>query len=439
MLDSRPLKALARCFLAGEQSVEHLFERASETLGRRWGWLRPLARRYVDAMAGETRPRYRDVLQFLRNDRRFARVQRKFRDELSVDSWMLEPQRMQPVAAAEMWDVPAIESAGALTEWLHLNPGELEWLADPKGLLRRKHPGKLTHYHYRVLTKATGETRLIEAPKSRLKHIQRQILTRILDKVPAHSAAHGFVSGRSIRTFTAPHAARHIVLKLDLRDFFPSLAAARIEAFFRTAGYPEHVADLLAGLCTNWSPRELWLGLDLREASDLYCRPHLPQGAPTSPALANLCFYRTDCRLAGLARSAGVVYTRYADDLAFSGDEEFARGVERFAAHVAAIVREEGFSVNHRKTQIMRQGVRQHLAGLVVNDRPNVKRGDFDRLKATLTNCVRSGPEGQNRHGHSQFRAHLEGRVNFVETVNSARGKQLRAIFDQIRWASGDT
>ena len=351
---------------------------------------------------------------------------------------MLEPQRMQPVAAAERWDLPAIESVAALTEWLQLNPGELEWLADLKGVLRHERPGKLVHYHYRLLTKATGEIRLIEAPKSRLKHIQRQILARILDKIPAHSAAHGFVSGRSIRTFTAPHVGRRIVLKMDLRDFFPSLAAARIEAFFRTAGYPELVADLLAGLCTNWSPRALWPGPEFREARDLYCRPHLPQGAPTSPALANLCFYRTDCRLAGLASSAGAVYTRYADDLAFSGDDEFARGVERFAAHVAVIVREEGFAVNHRKTRVMRQGVRQQLAGLVLNDRPNVKRAELDRLKATLTNCVRSGPEGQNRERHPQFRAHLEGRVNFVETVNSARGKQVRTIFDRIRWASGD-
>src|ERR1700749_2886778 len=124
MLDSRPLKALARSFLAGEPGVEHIFERASETLGRPWGWLRPLARRYVDAMAGLTRPRYRDVVQFLRNDRRFARARRKFRDELSVESWMVEVQRMQPVAAAEVWDLPAIESAAALTEWLRLNPGE---------------------------------------------------------------------------------------------------------------------------------------------------------------------------------------------------------------------------------------------------------------------------------------------------------------------------
>src|SRR4030095_9156300 len=106
----------------------------------------------------------------------------------------------------------------------------------------------------------------------------------------------------SIKTFVAPHTSQRVVLRMDLRDFFPTFAAARIQSFFRTAGYPESVADLLGGICTNAAPRELWrrsaVDVDLRdlqEARALYCRPHLPQGAPTSPALANLCTYRVDC------------------------------------------------------------------------------------------------------------------------------------------------
>jgi hypothetical protein len=167
----------------------------------------------------------------------------------------------------------------------------------------------------------------------------------------------------------------------------------------------------------------------------MYARPHLPQGAPTSPALANMSFYRLDCRLGGLAESAGARYTRYADDLAFSGGDEFEKGVERFGLHVAALLLEEGFRVNHRKTRIMRQSVRQHLAGLVTNQRPNIMRSDFDRLKALLTNCIHLGPETQNREGRLRFRAHLAGRVAFVEMVNPEKGKRLRALFKRIRWA----
>jgi len=101
---------------------------------------------------------------------------------------------------------------------------------------------------------------------------------------------------------------------------------------------------------------------------------------------------------------------------------------------VAAILMEEGFNVHHRKTRVMRQGVRQHLAGLVTNEKLNVVRADFDKLKAILTNCVRHGAESQNREGHPAFRQHLDGRIGFVEMVNWAKGARLRRIFEQIEW-----
>ena len=159
-----------------------------------------------------------------------------------------------------------------------------------------------------------------------------------------------------------------------------------------------------------------------------YARPHLPQGAPTSPSLANLCSYRLDSRLSGLAQSAGAVYTRYADDLAFSGGERFDRSVARFAAQVAAILMEEGFTVHHRKTRIMRQSVRQHLAGLVTNQRLNLRRSDVDLLKAIPTNCVRHCPATQNREAHPYFREHLAGRIGFMESINMEKGRRLRDL-----------
>jgi RNA-directed DNA polymerase len=167
-------------------------------------------------------------------------------------------------------------------------------------------------------------------------------------------------------------------------------------------------------------------------------RPLSPQssaaGAPTSPAIANLCCWRLDQRLAGLARAAGATYTRYADDLAFSGNEAFAGHAIRFAIHVAAIALEEGFPVHHRKTRLMRPGVRQHLAGIVINRHSNIPRRDFDELKAILTNCVRTGPGAQNRNRHPDFRAHLAGRIGFVESIHPQRGQRLRALFQRIPW-----
>lgn len=441
MPDPSLMKVLARCFLAGELSLQPIVDRCSQAPGRRWRWFPPLAQRYIKALVGRTRPRQRDVIRFLLQDRGFQRALSKYSHELFVAQWLTAPQRMQPVSVAETWDIPTIETVGALAEWLGVEAGELAWFADLKGLGYRGSGPKLNHYHYRVLTKGKGNLRLIEAPKLRLKNIQRQILSGILEKIPAHSAAHGFVRGRSIKTFAAPHVGKRVVLKMDLQDFFPSFRAARIQTFFRTLGYPESVADLLGGICTNATPRQVWKNLArdidlsvIQEARALYSRPHLPQGASTSPALANFCTYRVDCRLAGLAKYVGADYTRYADDLAFSGGKDFERGIEHFSTHVAAILREEGFSVHHRKTRVMRRGMRQYLAGLVTNDHMNIVRGDFDRLKAILTNCVRLGPESQNRDTHSRFRMHLDGRVAFVETINPAKGERLRRIFDQIQW-----
>ena len=182
-------------------------------------------------------------------------------------------------------------------------------------------------------------------------------------------------------SFVAPHVGRRVVLKMDLRDFFPSITAARVLAVFMTAGYPEDVARLLAGLCTNTVPREVMRAMEQAvptrdpeawRSRRLFDEPHLPQGAPTSPALANLCAYRLDARLRGLAEAAGADYTRYADDLVFSGDDEFARSVRSFPIRVAAIALEEGFAVQHHKTRAMRQGVRQKAAGVVLNRHPNV-------------------------------------------------------------------
>jgi len=348
---------------------------------------------------------------------------------------------MQPVRAAREWSVPAIESARALADWLEVDHGDLAWFADLKGFEGRMAGAKLRHYVYRVHAKRSGGVRLIESPKPRLKALQRRILDGILSAIQPHAAAHGFRKGRSIRTFASPHVGRRVILRMDLLDFFPTFSGPRVQAFFRTAGYPESVADLLGGICTNPTPRIAWRAAgpeisarELREAAIFYARPHLPQGAPTSPALANLCAYRMDCRLAGLAKSAEAHYTRYADDLAFSGDVDFERRAERLSLHAAAILLEEGFHVNHRKTRIMRRGVRQQLAGLVANECLNIRRTDFDRLRAILTNCVRLGPESQNREGHADFRAHLTGRVAFVEMIHAAKGRRLRALLGQVHW-----
>jgi retron-type reverse transcriptase len=197
----------------------------------------------------------------------------------------------------------------------------------------------------------------------------------------------------------------------------------------------------LTGLCTTITPfgvinRLAAAPCDAAALRATYGARHLPQGAPTSPALANLLAWRLDLRLYGLARAAGANYTRYADDLAFSGDADFAKSLGRFNKAMTTIAGEEGFRLNHTKTRIMPRHQSQRVTGLVVNDHVNVGRTGFDTLKAILHNCVRGDPDSQNRAGVPDFRRHLEGRIAWVEQVNPHLGTKLRRVFERIEWGA---
>jgi hypothetical protein len=336
-------------------------------------------------------------------------------------------------------DIPRIATVGDLAAWLDITVEHLAWFADARRQHGRAAEPNLQHYAYAFALKRSGLPRLLESPKPRLKALQRRILRGILDRVPVHDRAHGFVAGRSCLSAAQVHAGEAVVVTLDLRDFFLRTPLRRVHGLFRSLGYPWAVARLLTGLCTTSTPESVFLQLPAQQRPDQRTRqihqaPHLPQGAPTSPALANLVAWGLDVRLHGLARSLDAAYTRYADDLAFSGGADFARRLRAFLAAVEEIAADEGYALNHGKTRIMRRGGRQRVTGLLVNDHLNVAREHYDALKAILHNCRRNGPQAENRAGHSDFRRHLEGRVAWVETVNRRRGERLRRMFEEIRW-----
>ena len=443
MRDARLVHDLAYACVMGEQSVGAVLARVANLVRGPDEVLRALTDHYLFLLRTGVRPRQREVVRTLQEfganhpTPLFGAVLKR---QGNVREVSLEPLQMQPAARAASWRLPELVTVQALADWLGVDVVELEWFADLRDLNRRALAPSLAHYHYTLRTKPLGGVRLIEAPQARLKAMQRQILAGMLDVVPPYyNAAHGFVKGRSVRTFAAPHVGKTMVVRMDLADFFPCISGARVQAVFRTLGYPESVADVLGGLCTTSTPRWVFGGSavvtkELAQSVRLYSRPHLPQGAPTSPALANLCAFRLDCRLTGLADWLGAEYSRYADDIAISGDHLFARRARYASAQVAAIAMDEGWRVQHHKTRHMRQGVRQQLAGLTVNARLNVPRHDYDTLKATLTNCVRLGPETQNREAHPDFRAHLTGRVAWVASVNPKRGRRLQELLARVVW-----
>ena len=178
-------------------------------------------------------------------------------------------------------------------------------------------PSEVTHYIRFEIPKKTGGTRRISAPMPRLKHAQRWILDNLLDKVALHDAAHGFRKQRSIVSNARPHVGADIVLNLDLKDFFPTLEYKRIRGAFRGLGYGEAAATIFALLTSE--PEVDEVELDGQTFYVANGARRLPQGAPTSPAITNIVCRRMDARLASAAAKLGFTYTRYADDLTFSG------------------------------------------------------------------------------------------------------------------------
>lgn len=343
------------------------------------------------------------------------------------DRMSIEPTRRASGPKPWRFEVPRYVTTGDLAESLNLTIGEIEWFADAQSrLVRASQP--LRHYRNSSIPKRTG-FRVLEIPKPRLREIQRKILRRILDRVPPHPAAHGFVTGRSPRTFGIAHAGREIVIAVDLKNFFPTIGIDRVVAIFDALGYPRTVAWNLAYLCTTSTPAARLAGMDTATASLLRTR-HLPQGAPTSPALANLAARMLDIRLTGLARSMGLRYTRYADDLAFSGQCD----ADRLLWVLGLVVRDEGFTLNRTKTRVRRAHKRQQLTGLVVNDWPAVPRKQYDELRAILHNCIATGPEQQNRHDVPDFRAHLYGRIARIGETSPTRRRRLLAMAEQVDW-----
>lgn len=354
---------------------------------------------------------------------------------------VLDPPVFAPLPHFAGLTIPALATPGELAAWLGLSVEELEWFSDERNGQARARTPQLLHYKHALIRKRNGNPRLLEAPKARLKAIQRRILRKILAPVPVHDRAHGFVAGRSCLTGAQIHASEAVVASFDLAAFFPSIGAPRIHGIFRCLGYPWSVARHLTGLCTTITPFGVIdrLSAEPNDSAALratYGVRHLPQGAPTSPALANLLAWRLDLRLYGLARAAGANYTRYADDLAFSGDADFAKSIERFNKAVTTITGEEGFRLNQTKTRVMHRHERQQVTGLVVNDHVNIGRAGFDTLKAILHNCVREGPHSQNRAGVPDFRRHLDGRITWVEQVNPHLGAKLRRVFERIEWST---
>jgi len=337
-------------------------------------------------------------------------------DDLDFDRWDLR----NPEERARENELPELENPKALAEALGLSIAALRWLAF--------HRDDATFIHYRRFTipKRDGSARAIWAPTPQLKAVQRWILREIVERLPVHGASHGFMPGRSTKSNASVHSGAEIVVKVDLKDFFPTVTLPRVKGIFRRAGYREQAATLLALLCTE-APREV---MEIKGKTHFVALGprSLPQGAPTSPGLTNTLCLRLDRRLTGLAAKLGWRYTRYADDLTFSLPPRKDRKkqppkVGALIGGIAKIAADEGFVVHPNKTRIARSGGRQQITGLVVNGDapPRVPRALRRQVRAALHNLRNGKPL---REGETLSR--LAGFIAYIQMTDPKLGKKLR-------------
>jgi retron-type reverse transcriptase len=320
--------------------------------------------------------------------------------------------------------LPVLSTPAELAAALGISIPQLRWLT--------YHTEVATRVHYVSFTvpKKSGGTRTLSAPHRKLARSQRWVLANIVSKLPVETPAQGFLPGRSIVSNARPHARRAVVVNMDLEGFFPSIAFPRVRSVYQRLGYSPAVATILALLCTE-CPRKLveYDGKPYFVATGPRC---LPQGACTSPGLSNQVARRLDKRLAGLAAKMGLNYTRYADDLTFSGDAGLNERVGYLMARVRHIAEEEGFAVNEKKSRVLRRNTAQSVTGLVVNDRPGVQRKEVRRLRAILHRARTEGLEKQNRDGRPHFLAWLRGKIAYVGMARPEVGERLRAELEHL-------
>ncbi|OCX50593.1 hypothetical protein BEL04_22730 [Mucilaginibacter sp. PPCGB 2223] len=305
---------------------------------------------------------------------------------------------------------------------------------------------KSYNYTFFNLHKRSGGFREIMVPNEKLKYVQRWINFNILQKLPLEKVCTGFRPNYSILTNANIHANSKMVLKVDLLRFFDTITDRRVYGYFKSLGYLKPLSYDLAKLVTARHKKSYWDFVSKDNCPQLADiansnSPVLPQGAPTSPMLANLLASRMDERFIILSQKLNFRYSRYADDLTFSITEE---GQLPFTRVIKKIIEEEGFFMNDSKTKIFSRGMKQYVTGLTVTHGVHVSKKDRKDIFMHLHFCKKLGPNehlknwskknGLNREPYG-FQDWLLGKISFIYSIDKIIGTKMFKEFDKINWS----
>lgn len=295
-----------------------------------------------------------------------------------------------------------------------------------------------SHYSYYLIKKKRGGYRKIVAPFSDLKRLQNWIKINILDKIEISKNATGFCKGKSILDNAKMHENQDVILNVDLLNFFESITEKRVYGIFKSIGYHPNLSVDLAKICTAKIP--YYKFEDLTEIQKKYFESLaaledcvLPQGASTSPQLSNLVCQRLDYRLARLANSLGANYSRYADDITFSGKDENIPNLNI----LKKIIEDEGFLINWQKVGKYRKGQRQLVTGLHIDSKIRIPKKFKKNIYRHLHFCKKFGAYShfQRINPNKGYRKEwLLGKIYFVKAIEPEEAEKMMNIVEQINW-----
>lgn len=293
-------------------------------------------------------------------------------------------------------------------------------------------------YKFYKIKKRTGGFRQIMSPFKDLANLQR-FIALILNNVNVHQTAYGFVKNRNIHQNASVHINAECILNIDLFKFFDTITEKRVYGLFKSLGYASNLCVDFAKISTVALPSEYYNAFSEDEMT-LYrsvVRPNeavLPQGAPTSPYISNLLCRKLDIRLVKLATKLGCKYSRYADDLTFSGSYKSLP----YHSTLEQIINDEGFLLNNQKIRLYRKGKRQTVTGLTVSERAYVNRKFKDEVNRHVYACKKFGVAEHLQHeGIEQgfFKEWLLGKIMFINSVEPKTASKLLHIFNkEIEW-----
>jgi len=265
------------------------------------------------------------------------------------------------------------------------------------------------------IKKKNGGFRHISSPSTELYTLQLFIKKNILDKIPIHKSAFGFVNGKSILDNVELHQNSDCVMNLDLKDFFPSINKKRLyHVFLKICNFDLKIANNLVELCSLFDG--------------------LPQGAPTSPILSNIVSYGMDNAINKYTEKLGLKYSRYADDITISGKENLIN--EKLFYNIKKIIERNGFTVNNKKTRFGNLNKGIVITGLrVYKDKVCVPRSYIRKINTELRFIEKYGLENHKNYmkiTNSHYLEHILGKIKYVKYIEENQGDLLLSEFRRI-------